>query len=261
MEEPGEKLKKIRQKLKLSFRDVEEASSRLAARYASEEYLVALSRLSDIENKGVTPSVYRMYSLCAIYRLELSELLSWYKINLSALPSDSDIIALRQTHAVGFHPDPAGTIQVPFTLDPGIDLTKTTFLSRMIQKWGQLPLMLIHNQDLRSYRYGMIGTEDWSMHPLIPPGSLVVVDDNQTSIATSGWNTADERPVYFLETRDAYMCGWCALRGDQLTVQFHPASSAESQKFKYPDEIEVIGRVIRVAKSLEDQNRPRSAGA
>lgn len=261
MEEAGEKLKKIRQKLKLSFRDVEEASTRLAARYASEEYVVALSRLSDIENKGVTPSVYRMYSLCAIYRIELSELLSWYKVNLSALPSDSDIIALRQTHAVGFHPDPAGNIQVPFTLDPGIDVTKTTFLSRMIQKWGQLPLMLLHNQDLRSYRYGLIGTEDWSMYPLIPPGSLIVVDDNQTSIAGSGWNTADERPVYFLETRDAYMCGWCTLRGDQLTVQFHPASSAESQKFKHPAEIEVIGRVIRVAKSLEEQNRPRSAGA
>jgi len=65
MEEPGEKLKKIRQKLKLSFRDVEEASTRLAARYGSEEYVVALSRLSDIENKSVTPSVYRMYSLCA----------------------------------------------------------------------------------------------------------------------------------------------------------------------------------------------------
>jgi transcriptional regulator with XRE-family HTH domain len=261
MEEAGEKLKKIRQKLKLSFRDVEEASTRLAARYASEEYVVALSRLSDIENKGVTPSVYRMYSLCAIYRMDLSELLSWYKVNLSALPSDSDIIALRQTHAVGFHPDPGGTIQVPFTLDPGIDLTKTTYLSRMIQKWGQLPLMLLHNQDLRSYRYGLIGTDDWSMHPLIPPGSLIVIDDIQTSIAASGWNTADERPIYFLETRDAYMCGWCTVRGDQLTIQFHPASSAESQKFKHPEEIEVIGRVIRVAKSLEEQTRPRSAGA
>jgi len=40
--------------------------------------------------------------------------------------------------------------------------------------------MLLHNQDLRSYRYGLIGTDDWSMHPLIPPGSLVVIDEAQT---------------------------------------------------------------------------------
>jgi transcriptional regulator with XRE-family HTH domain len=261
MEEAGEKLKKIRQKLKLSFRDVEEASTRLSIRYGSEEYVVALSRLSDIENKGVTPSIYRLYSLCAIYRLDFSELLAWYKVDLAALPSDSDVIALRQTHVVGFHRDSGGEIQVPFALDPGIDLTKTTFLSRMIQKWGTLPLMLLHNQELKSYRYGLIGTDDDSMYPMIPPGSLVVIDDNQTSIAAAGWNTIEERPIYFLETRDAYLCGWCALRGDQLTVQFHPAGPHESRTFKHPDEIEVIGRVIRVAKSLDDQARPRSAGA
>ncbi len=71
MEEAGEKLKKIRQKLRLSFRDVEEASGAIATRHSSEEFLLALSRLSDIENKGVTPSVYRIYSLCAIYRLDI----------------------------------------------------------------------------------------------------------------------------------------------------------------------------------------------
>src|SRR5260370_527490 len=121
------------------------------------------------ENKKVTPSVYRLYSLCAIYKLEMSELLSWYGVKLAALPADSDVIVHRQSHIINFKGDSGGTIQVPFTLDPGIDVSKTTFLSRMIQRWGQLPLMLLQNQDLRSYRYGLIGTEDWSMHPQIPP--------------------------------------------------------------------------------------------
>jgi transcriptional regulator with XRE-family HTH domain len=71
MEEAGQKLKRVRERLRLKFRDVEEASARIAARHGSDEFIVALSRLADIENKGTMPSVYRLYSLCAIYRLEM----------------------------------------------------------------------------------------------------------------------------------------------------------------------------------------------
>ena len=73
MEEPGQKLKKIRERLRLRFRDVEEASTRIAALHSNDEFVVALSRLADIENKGTMPSAYRLYSLCAIYRVDMSE--------------------------------------------------------------------------------------------------------------------------------------------------------------------------------------------
>ena len=78
MEEPGQKLKKIRERLRLRFRDVEEASARIAAQHSNDEFVVALSRLADIENKGTMPSAYRLYSLCAIYAMDMSEVLSWY---------------------------------------------------------------------------------------------------------------------------------------------------------------------------------------
>src|SRR5581483_1136367 len=112
--------------------------------------------------------------LCAIYRLDLAEVLSWYNVDLADLPADADVIQHTRTHAVGFQPED-GDVQSPLQLDPGIDLAKTTFLSRLIQRWGKLPLMLLNNVDLKNFRYGLIGTEDWSMFPYIPPGSLVVV--------------------------------------------------------------------------------------
>jgi len=37
MEEPGQKLKKIRERLRLRFRDVEEASARIGALHANDE--------------------------------------------------------------------------------------------------------------------------------------------------------------------------------------------------------------------------------
>ena len=258
MEEPGQKLKKIRERLRLRFRDVEEASTRIAAQHSNDEFAVALSRLADIENKGTMPSVYRLYSLCAIYKLDMSEVLGWYGVSMSTLPADSAVLQHTQTHTVNFQAE-EGSIQVPISLDPGMDLSRTVFLSRFIQRWGTLPLMLFNNIDLRNYRYGLIGTEDWSMFPIIPPGSLIVVDDTKRRIANTGWTSEFERPIYFLEHREGYMCGWCALREGNLTVQPHPASLYDPRTYRYPDEIEVIGQVTQVAMSLDPVYRRRSA--
>ena len=259
MEEAGQKLKRVRERLNLRFRDVEEASTKIAARRGSDEFTVALSRLADIENKGTMPSIYRLYSLCAIYRLELTDVLSWYGVSLSALLGDASVVEHVRTHLVGFRPE-EGDIQVPIALDPGLDLSRTVFLSRLIQRWGTVPLMLLNNIDLRSYRYGLIGTEDWSMFPIIPPGSLVVIDDSKRRIATSGWTTEFDRPIYFLEHREGYACGWCSAKEGQLTVQPHPSSNRDPETYLYPDEIEVVGQVTRIALSLETagQRRTRS---
>jgi hypothetical protein len=257
MEEPGQKLKKIRERLRLRFRDVEEASARIATQHSNDEFIVALSRLADIENKGTMPSVYRLYSLCAIYRLDMSEILSWYGVSLATLPADAAVVQHTQTHIINFRAE-EGEVQVPISLDPGIDLTRTVFLSRLIQRWGTLPLMLFNNIDLKNHRYGLIGSEDWSMFPIIPPGSLVVIDDTRRRVVSSGWNSEFERPIYFLEHRDGYACGWCALREGILTVQPHPASLYDPKSYRYPDEIEVIGQVMQVAMSLDPATRRRN---
>jgi transcriptional regulator with XRE-family HTH domain len=250
MEEPGQKLKRARERLNLRFREVEEASTKIARRHNNDEFIVALSRLADIENKGTIPSIYRLYSLCAIYRLDLPEVLSWYGVPLDGVPGDADVIENGRTHLVGFRPE-EGEVQLPIALDPGLDLSRTAFLSRLIQQWGTVPLTLLSNIDLRNYRYGYIGTDDWSMFPLIPPGSLVVIDDSKRRIAASGWSSEYDRPIYFLEHREGYVCGWCSMRDGQLIVQPHPASNCDVESYAYPNEIEVVGQITRVAMRLD----------
>jgi transcriptional regulator with XRE-family HTH domain len=193
MGEAGQKLKRIRERLGLRYRDVEEASARIAAANHNDEFIVALSRLADIENKGTMPSVYRMYSLCAIYRLDLDELLSWYGVSVAQLPADASLVELPRTHVLGFTVRDHAEVQAPMALDPGIDLSKTEFLSRMIQRWGRLPLSLLNRVDLRNHSYGLVGTEDWFMYPIIAPGSLVVIDDSRRRIAPDGWNSRRPR--------------------------------------------------------------------
>jgi transcriptional regulator with XRE-family HTH domain len=249
MEEPGQKLKRVRERLNLRFREVEEASAEIAQRHGNDEFIVALSRLADIENKGMIPSIYRLYSLCAIYQIDLGEVLSWYGISANNIPADSEVVKHVRTHLIGFRPE-GGDVQLPIAIDVSLDLTRTAFLSRLIQVWGTLPLTLLNNIDLRSRRYGLIGTEDWSMFPLVPPGSLVVIDDSKRQIKSSRWASEFERPIYFLEHSEGYACSWCSLHEGKLILQPHPASGCDVGSYSYPGEIEVIGLVTQVASSL-----------
>ncbi len=161
MEEAGQRLKRVRERLDLRYRDVEEASVRIAERHNSGEFILGLSRLADIENKGTVPTLYRLYSLCAIYRLDPFEVMGWYGIDISMLAADAALIEVQKTHTINFTGNGQGTVQVPLTLDPGLDPRKSTYLSRMIQRWGRLPLMLLNGLDVEQHRYAYVGTEDW----------------------------------------------------------------------------------------------------
>ena len=256
-EDPGQKLKRVREKLGLRFRDVEEASQQLAALRGSDEFLIALSRLSDIENKGTVPSIYRLYSLCTIYRLDPEDVLSWYGVPLASMAADAREIPLGKTHVVNFSSIEGGDVQVPLSLDPGIDLKRTTYLSRMIQRWGKLPLMLLSGLDLKNRRYALIGTDDNFMAPLLPPGSLIVIDEERRKVQSGGWTNEFERPIYFLEHREGFACGWCTLTEDRLLLQPHAASQCEPRIYAYPRDIEVIGQVVSVAMNLDQGRRRR----
>jgi transcriptional regulator with XRE-family HTH domain len=252
MERPGEKLKRVRERLKLTYRDVEEASQQIAGRRGSDEFAIALSRLADIENKGTVPTIYRLYTLCAIYRLDFDEVLRWYGVPTDHLASEALHVGLEATHAIHFTPH--GPVTVPQSLDCEIDLNKTTFLSHLIRHWGKMPLTFLNGLDLRQHRYGFIGLEDWSMYPILQPGALVVIDDSRRKIATAGWTNEFDRPIYFLEHRGGYVCGWCTLAGDRLLIQPHPASQQKPAIFEAAG-IDVIGQVIGVAMLLESRKR------
>jgi len=258
MEEAGQKLRQARDRLNLTIRDVEEASRKIASRHRNEEYIIGLSRLSEIENKGTVPTIYRLYALCAIYRLDPLEVLEWFGIQVADLPADAMAIEVDRTHVLGFRPSERGEVQLPLALDPGLDTRRTTYLSRMIQRWGRVPLSLLGSLDLKNHRYGFIGTDDWVMYPLIQPGSLVLLDETRRRIANGGWASEFERPIYFFEHRKGYACGWCTLNGEQLVLQPHPASLCFPEVYTYPTDIDVVGQVVGVAMRLDPGKRRRA---
>src|SRR5207237_3975438 len=117
MEEAGQKLKRARERLNLRYRDVEEASNQIAARHNNDEFIIALSRLSDIENKGTVPTIYRLYSLCSIYRLNLNDVLRWYSVDPAGLTAESASIPLTATLMVSLEADGQNEVPLPLSVD------------------------------------------------------------------------------------------------------------------------------------------------
>jgi len=234
------------------MRDVEHASLLIARRLSSDEYAIPPSRLSDIETKGVVPSIFRLYSMSAIYRRDYRELLAWYGVDLNEIPADIGATSPPQSH-LSDASDNIAHVSIPVRLDPGFSLQTTTNLGRMVEKWGVVPLSHLARfaADTR-YTYGYIGSEDLTMYPILTPGSFVQVDESKNKAVAGGWRTEFERPIYFVETREGYVCAWCQVGRDNIVLQPHPLSPVAVRILRHPQEAEIIGQVVGVAMRLGD---------
>lgn len=250
MEDAGQKLRRVRERLKLTYRDVEQATQRIAQVHGNYEYSVGLSRLADIENRGTLPSLFRLYSLCAVYRIQFEKALEWYGVDLKALSIDASRSPLCQTYPFDLRPSTHSEVNVP-SLQSGFDLKSTSYLSRHFQRWGRLSLNLLNALDHSRNRYAFIGTDDWSMYPLVPPGSFIEIDTDRRKVARDGWTGEHDRPIYFLESREGFRCGWCTQRDGKLYVQPHSQSPEPPSVYSVPGEAEIIGQVVGIAMRLD----------
>jgi hypothetical protein len=159
-------------------------------------------------------------------------------------------IAPVRTQLVQFEEvEPESRIAFPVRFDPGFRVEDTNLLSRVVQVWGEVPVALLQNLDIQRGLYGFIGLNDYTMYPLLRPGSFVFIDDRFTDVVQSGWKTELERPIYFIEFRNGYACSWCERKGDDLVLVPHPLSSRALQI--YPaNEAEIIGQVVALATRL-----------
>jgi hypothetical protein len=245
----GLNLRGLRERLGLTMREVESNSFLIAERHGNDEFAVCPSRLSDIETKGLVPSIFRLYSLSIIYRCDLREILTWYGIDLSMSAADLKLSLPPKSH---FEESlrSTSTVAIPTRLDPSFDPRHTTNLSRMVEQWGSVPLAHLANLSSDRFMYGYVGSEDLTMYPLLPPGTFLQVDESKNKIVQGLWRSELERPIYFVETREGYTCCWCHLKGEQIMLQPHPLSPVPAKVLRHPQEAEVIGQVVGVALKL-----------
>ncbi len=162
-------------------------------------------------------------------------------------------LALPHTHIIG---DPfentTRSVEIPPELKDKIQLEKTNLVSRMFNQWGGLPVSLLPHIDLRNSLYGYVGTEDFTLFPLIRPESFVQIDANQKRIDRTSWSNEFDRPIYFVELRDSYACSWCELKEGRLLLVPSPKSRSQVREVRFPVDAGIIGRVTAVSMQIAE---------
>jgi hypothetical protein len=63
--------------------------------------------------------------------------------------------------------------------------------------------------------------------------SFVEIDSRQKKIKTTGsWQDEFDRPIYFVELRDSYVCSWCELDGGHLILVPCPHSRRQVRQVR-----------------------------
>jgi|SRR5579862_6416562 len=70
----------------LRHQDVAAATRRIA-RQLGPAFAISTYRLADIESGRVRPTMWRLSSLCAVYGIEMSQVLQWYGVQHAGLAS------------------------------------------------------------------------------------------------------------------------------------------------------------------------------
>jgi transcriptional regulator with XRE-family HTH domain len=238
----GLRLRAIRQQWQLSLREVEERSLRFAQERGSQSYQVSASWLDRLEREQHELTVNKLIALAGIYNVTTEQLLR------SMYPAEAPPTFLKELSC------PNATLLITEgPLEQQAEYLLPDSLSMEQPPEDTALLSVENNHPVAPFRRGIIGKRDLTLDPMIPAGSIVQIDTQKRAISSrKDWTHEFKRPIYFLMTRDAYVCGWCELdRGsDWLTVIPHPLSPASSRRFKYRKEIENLGRVIFVAIRL-----------
>jgi transcriptional regulator with XRE-family HTH domain len=251
----GAALRKIRESVCLSMREVERRSMIVANLRKNRDYYVSHNYLSNLENGTAYPDFQKLYSLALIYRRSsFLEVVGLFEISIQEAATDDTLLQLPFTSLITPDvplQDETRKIVAPVDLRPNTSIERTNLISRMFESWTNIPVRLLERLDLRKMLYGYVGTRDKTLFPIIRPGSFVQIDSSQRRIATS-WKDESDRPIYFLELRHGYACSWCELEGKQLTILPTVQSGLKSRHLRYPGDAEVLGRVTAVTMRIAD---------
>jgi transcriptional regulator with XRE-family HTH domain len=233
----GAALRTVRKQWQLSLREVEKRSLRLAQEKGNQSYQVSASWLDRVEREEHELSVSKLMALAEIYNVAPGQLLRCVhpEQNQPRQPSQEDASMFPSEKSL----EAQARYLIPHTPIPAQPPEDDTKLSAAENDQPQEP-----------YRRGIIGKRDLTLQPMIPAGSIVEIDTRKRAISTrNNWSGEFQRPIYFLMTRDGYVCGWCELdkNSDWLTLIPYFLSPAPTRRWRYKTEIESIGRVVRVA--------------
>ncbi|HWR15466.1 MAG TPA: helix-turn-helix transcriptional regulator [Terriglobales bacterium] len=254
--DPGKRLRAERERLHLSTRAVERLSERIAQKKKNPTLQITHNWLSNVENGKFKPGFSKLYSLSLIYQCDIEDLLALFGLDIRNLNKERALITLPNTHLLR----PTARQLMPIVkaslnFHKDISLKHTNLVSRMFGDLSDFPIFLLQQANPRYALYGYVGTEDYTLDPVVRPGTIVQIDTRQTKVSRDFVSRNEyERPIYFTELRDnQYACSWCQLDGNYLFLIPSPQSRVGIRQFRYPQDAEIIGRVTVITMRISSR--------
>lgn len=249
--EPGPSLRAMRLALGMTARKVEEISRSISKTRGNPRCFISHSELIALEKSHIIPSIHKLHSLSTIYMVPFNSIVGLYGIELHESEA-------KTTGHLGSGRDELGN-QGP---KHGNYLSESATQSLRIEKTTLLPTALKGTPGIvgafaaecarTGHLCGYIGMSDYTLNPIIRPGALVEIDCRQKKISKQQWYYEYDRPVYFVELHDQFVCAWCEVSGRCLLLIPHPGSNIRVRQLVSPDQAEVVGRVKSVLQSILD---------
>ena len=248
--EAGKRLRAKRERLHLSIRRVAQISQNIAQTKNDPAFFVPHNWISDLENGKSKPRLARLHSLSLIYDCDIHEILAAFGLNIADLGNERGHISLLpHTHLSGLPlAQSAPRVEAAPQLPLNLPLQHTNLVQRLFPGLGEMPFFLLQQAGPQELLYGYVGTDDYTLDPIIRPGAFVQIDPGQTKVIRGVWPSEHERPVYFVELRDnRYAVCWCELEGNYLLLVPSPKSPVAIRHLRYPQDADIVGRVIGFA--------------
>ena len=122
-------------------------------------------------------------------------------------------------------------------------------MRRILSAWSDIPLLLMLDIDWDRGPLVLIGLSDRMMWPLLPPGSLLHLDQKVKTIEEGSW-LEFERPIYLIEYKGKFHCCHAQRRGELLRLISHLESPSPPSVFVPFKEAKVRGQVTPLFRPL-----------
>jgi transcriptional regulator with XRE-family HTH domain len=249
----GKRLRAERERLGLSLRDVESLSHSIAERRQSSDYKIARTSLADIENGKCAPSLHRLYTLSVIYGHDYDRLAIMCGVPVSEALTEHRTLALPHSYVIGPAPEAyKSAMQSAAKLREKLRTERTNLVPKMIETWDEVPLVL-QLMNGSNPLYGYVGMDDYTLYPIVRPGAFVRIDPHQKR-PTMHWHSDHDRPIFFVELRERYVCTWCEMLDGRLILVPSQQSKRRTQQVRYPAEATIVGRVTGITQDIVESS-------
>jgi hypothetical protein len=246
-------LRQGRRRSGLTFREASAKSALIARALKNREFFCAAGSLSDYETTTQAPRhIHKMFSLCVLYSLGAWELMSAAGLPLSQAGKDAmpdDLLA--QVNPASFQ---AATARGPAASQEGGNALAEFpyFFSSAVAELLKMPHLSI--RDI----FWIEGPRK-SFHPYLADAAAVIIDRRRKRVTSHLSSPLWAQPCHILLGRDGnYVCTSCSSDGKTLVMRPFSNGFERPSRFRRPEEVEVIGRVVAVLRKLSNHRHPLS---